>query len=53
MPELNLEKKRLDKDSEPVYKDKKLEKVLFHREEVIEILKFIKGVQRKLQKKLE
>jgi len=53
MPESNLDKKKLDKDSEPVYKDKKLDKVLFHREEVIEILKFMKGVQRRLQKKLE
>lgn len=53
MPNPVVIKKRLDKDSEPMYKDEKLDKPSFYREEVIEILKLLKGIQRKLQKKLK
>jgi hypothetical protein len=53
IPESNSEKKKVDKTPGLMYKDKELGKASFCREEVIEILKLLRGIQRKLQKKIE
>ena len=53
MPEPTQDKKPLDIELKPLYKDKKQGLVLVAKEEIVEILKTLKGVQRKLQKKIE